>query len=273
MRNYYSAEQSFEIEEVIISTREEFYKKLVSEDFNMFRGEADSSWKLNSSIVRKIMPQLYGDEYVLDFNKLNQLVSEHRNEYELKISKTHKDARFLFYLQHSISLSPFIDITKNVWIALSFALEKIQKRPSGLQGNAAIYAFKILGKKGENRSVLTTQEDVLNVLKRLTIGINKNNLTKENVETYILSTSDMQLSNDRMMYQQGSFLLLNNYSLNSDNISMQRYSDKQIKIVKFILSKDILGTLYFDLREKYPTYTMDYLLNPYLSFEDIYFKI
>lgn len=274
MNNYNGGEQSFQVEELMINSLDDFYKKIIKSNFDMFRGEANADWALNSSIVRKLQMKLDGQELVLNRNVLSNVVSNYKLEYESKISNQHDYVRFLFYLQHSVSLSPFIDITENVWVALSFALENFQGRVSGVrQGNAAIYAFNINGNRETNKAILNTQKEVQQVLDNLSIGINKTNFSKKNVEAYILNIRGTQYKNDRMMYQKGSFLLLNNYSINSNNISMQKYSNKQIRIVKFILSKEVLGSLYGELRDKHPKYTIDYLYDPYLAFKDIPLEI
>ena len=274
MQNQNLTQQSFRIKEIFINSKEDFYKLMVNQKFDMFRGEADASWMLNSSIVRKLKVELDGKELVLNKQLLTRVLSRYKQEHASKISSQHDYVRFLFYLQHSISLSPFIDITENVWVALSFALEKFQNPPSREeQGDAAIYAFNIYDNRGTNKAVLNTQKKVQEVLDNLSIGINKMNVSKENVEAFILNIRGSQYKNDRMMYQRGSFLLLNNYSINSDNVTMQKYSSKQIQIVKFILSKKVLGSLYSDLRDKYPKYTINYLYDPYLAFKDIDFMI
>lgn len=262
--------QSFKIDEIIIQTKEDFYEKVVNKDFDMFRGESNANWTLNSSIVRKLKSHLNNQPLTLNNIVLTQIVSKYKYEYDEKISSQHDYVRFLFYLQHSVSLSPFIDITENVWVALSFALQQFQETPGKeKQGDAALYAFEIKGNKGNNKAVLTTQKQVQEVLNNLSIGINKINVSKENVESYILNINGAQFKNDRMMYQKGSFLLLNNYSINVDNISLQKYSDKQIRIVKFILSKEVLGVLYSELRDQQPKYTIKYLYDPYLAFKDM----
>lgn len=266
--------QSFRFKEVLINSKQDFYEMLIKQKFDMFRGEANADWSLNSSIVRKIQKKLNGKELVLNWDVLSRVVSNYKSVYDGKISSQHDYVRFLFYLQHSVSLSPFIDITENVWVALSFALEKFQNPPSKEgQGDAAIYAFNIDDNRGTNEAVLNTQKEVQAVLDDLSIGINKTNISKQNVEAFILNIRGSQYKNDRMMYQRGSFLLLNNYSINSDNVTMQKYSSKQIQIVKFILSKKVLGSLYGELREKYPKYTIEYLYDPYLAFKDIDFII
>ena len=274
MNNYNITQQSFRFEEVLINSTKDFYEMLIKQKFDMFRGEANACWSLNSSIVRKLQKRLNGQELVLNWNVLSRVVFNYKSVYEEKISSQHDYVRFLFYLQHSVSLSPFIDITENIWVALSFALEEFQNPPSNEgQGDAAIYAFNIDDNRGNNEAVLNTQKEVQAVLDNLSIGINKMNDSKENVEAYILNIRGTQYKNDRMMYQRGSFLLLNNYSINSDNITMQKYPNKKIKIVKFILSKEVLGSLYGELRDKYPKYTIKYLYDPYRALKDIDFVI
>ena len=269
-RNNKVLKQSFNIEEINIETISDFHDLLLNQKFDMYRGESNSKWMLNSSIVRKLKAELIDKSFVLDKEYLYNRLSIYKSEYDSKISRNHDYVRFLFYIQHSISLSPFIDITESIWVALSFALEKVQCTPTNeKQGDAVIYAFRIVGNKSENKSILSTQRSVQNILDKLSIGINKVNETKRDVESYIINLKDLQFQNDRMMYQKGSFLLLNNYSISLDNYSNQLNSGKDIKITKFILSKYILGELYMELREKHPKYSINYLYDPYLAFKNI----
>lgn len=206
---------------------------------------------------------------MLNFSKLDKLTKPYRKHYNNRISAQHSLPRFLFYLQHSISFSPFIDITKNLWGAVSFSLENIQKdsRESNNK-KSAIYAFSLSDSSGKNPKVLNTHNDVETILKSLSIGINRINTSKKCVEAYIIKPNDSALLNDRMQYQKGSFLLLNNYSISNNNKSNQIYDDKDIKIVKYILSEKLQKELLLKLENKHNHYKIKYLYDPYLFLSD-----
>lgn len=262
--------QNFEIEEIRLDNMPQFEKFLLNNKTDYFRGESNSKWSLNSSMVRKIKTDLKDDiRYVLDYNKLKKITERYVKKYNSQISSVHSFPRILFYLQHSISFSPFIDITKNLWIAISFSLIELQENPNKLiENEISIYTFDITKRQKDNPKVLDTLTSVENILKKLSIGINKENFKKKEVEAYIININDLSMLNDRMQYQKGAFLLLNNYSLSQSNKSAQIYKDGDIKIVKYILSKDLAKELLAILEKDYKQYTVKYLKDPYLFLEE-----
>lgn len=268
----YNIEQpipNFKINEVHVNSYLDFKQKLISntDDKNTYyRGESNSEWSLNSSMVRKF---LYANKkaFTLDKGALDSQVNEYKVEYERKISSNHGYIRFLFYLQHSISFSPFIDLTENLWIALSFSLSNHQKySDSSIKNDAAIYAFKV---KNKDSRILNTQGRVNNILENLSIGINKTHHNEKNVEAYIIDIKDLRVLNDRMQYQKGAFLLLNNYSIDTMHNSRQEYDEEELDITKYVICKMALKDLFWELRENHKPYTINYLEDPYLFLKNI----
>lgn len=243
------------IEEIIVSSVDDFYDQVINSKYNYYRGESNANYFLNSSILRK-------KNQDINFDKLKDLVSNHHKEYERIISGQHSFSRFLFYIQHSISFSCFIDLTKSPWIALSFVLEDIQRNSdSNIETNGAIYGIKLTNKIEDNPIILSTHEKIENVLKMLDLSKTK----KTTINPYIINPTDLSILNDRMQYQQGAFLLLENDSLNHNSV----YNQENVTIVKFIITKELLKNLFFILREEHPQHTVKYLYDPYRWFRRI----
>lgn len=243
------------ITEINISNADDFYEQVINSKYNYFRGESNANYFLNSSILRKKNTDI-------NFEKLKDLVSSHNIEYERIISNQHSFSRFLFYIQHSISFSPFIDLTKSPWIALSFVLEDIQRdSDSNIETDGAIYGIKLHDNIEDNPIILSTHKKIESVLHKLDLSKTK----KNTINPYIINPTDLSILNDRMQYQQGAFLLLENDSLNRHS----NYNQENVTIVKFILSKQLLKELFFNLREKHQYYTVKYLYDPYLWFKNI----
>lgn len=241
--------QNFRIEHIRIESMEEFDSQIRNGRYDMFRGEKNASWTLNSSMVRKLLSRNNHKSSVLDFTSLKKEVAKHKEIYDKRISDKHKYIRFIFYLQHSISFSPFIDITRDLWIALSFAVESFQDvHDFNCENDAALYAFKIV-QKNSLFSGFKNQGSVDKVLEKLSIGLNKVNNNKKMVEAYIVDPTNLGIVNDRMLLQKGAFLLLNNYSILSNNISEQIFDSPSIMIKKFILNKEILPFIFEDLKK------------------------
>lgn len=259
---------SFEVKVEKINSVQDFYEKLVDVKHDYFRGESYYDWQLNSSLVRKTSSLLGGNRLVLDYDFMIKSLIEYKERYDKYISSRHSYARFLFFLQHSMSLSPFIDITKNLWIALSFALSNIED----YKDDIAIYGIKVKGNKKDNSNILERYTDIENVCTGLSVGINKNIKGSDKVEMYIVDSNDLNILNDRMLYQKGAFLLLNNYSY-TNNDNNQKLDETFFELTKYLVSKDILDELKVILSDEYPKYKYEYLSEPYEIFEDISYKL
>ncbi|NLC54961.1 MAG: FRG domain-containing protein, partial [Erysipelothrix sp.] len=197
------------IEEVQLNSMEDFEEAILNNNYDYFRGQSNSKWFLNSTILR-------GQKEDIDQMRLKELVSGYKERYDKVISnsKKHTFSRFLFYIQHSISFSPFIDLTKNPWIAISFILQNFQEQnDKNIETPAALYAIKLHDNKEDNPIILSTHTKIEEVLDRLNMSVSKLN----NIESFIIEPSDLSILNDRMQYQQGAFLLLENDSLNQQS--------------------------------------------------------
>lgn len=267
--------QNFRIKEVQVNTIEEFNELILNKKYDYFRGEQYDSWSLNASLVRKINSLLKGEEkYSLNHTNLQELLLSYKTEYNNYFSSRHSYSRFLFYMQHATSLSPFIDITKDIWIAISFCLWKDQQDDiKEIQNKSALYAIEVKKTKEENYNYLQTHTEVIKVLEGLSIGINKMNPKKGNVEAFVIDSYDLTMLNDRMSYQKGAFLFLNNYSILKNSKSNQEFNHPNIEMIKFILSENVMQELYTILKTKYPKYLKTYLENPYKVFDSIEFKL
>lgn len=259
----------FKIKEVVIDSIEAFEKDIVQDkEIDYFRGEDNAAWQLSASMIRKIKDK-NSQAVVLNYETMMKLIQPYRDKYDQMLNAAHSLPRFLFYLQHAISYTPFIDITKNLWVAVSFALAADQNSNRSINHDAAIYGFKINGSQKNNQYILSTQKEVTQVLNKLSIGINKINTEKKAVTSYIVNVNDLAALNDRMQYQKGAFLLLNNYSISNDYKSVQKYNHQHIDIVKYIISNNIRFDLKQKLQQEYPLMTLDYLNNPYQFLENI----
>ncbi len=267
--------QNFKIQEIYIDNMNDFRNQLVNGNYSYFRGESSSQWSLNSSMVRKIKSSILDNgSIVLDYHLMCDTLRVHKEKYNRTISSRHSYTRFLFYMQHSVSFSPFIDLTKELWIAVSFCLENVQKNSeNSISDTASIYAFSFVAGKKNKGVILEKHEDIQRILESLSIGINKLNPNKSKVEAYIVdSIDDLNIMNDRMQYQKGAFLLLNNYSIGFDFTSKQLFKNDFLNIKKFIISKNVLKELYFKLLEEYSDYHISNLYDPYRIFQKIKIK-
>ncbi|MDD3382135.1 MAG: FRG domain-containing protein [Bacilli bacterium] len=237
---------------------------------NFFRGQANSNWNLIPSCLRNI------DQTKTWVYTFEDLVDQYSsiNAYDLYgkiIDSTKDEYQMVSFLQHAISFSPLIDFTLNFQVATYFALNNYIKINDFSNQDAAIFIIRDLKKTRE----LSSAE-----LKDLKIGIYSNGKKtyKDYKEIYDkmgrLFGNDAQFSfsskvtNDRMRYQQGTFILFNNYIVDNINTSII-HAKNGLFLTKIVIDKKIKKDIWEYLNKHEPEYKIKYLLNPYLIFNEI----
>lgn len=189
--------------------------------------------------------------------------------------------RMFAFAQHYLDISPFIDFTASLYVALSFAL----KGRRIFTHDIVIYtAFDI----GDDDT--TSDEDEVNKwLYDYSVGILRAN-TIDNVKAIIeewrkfkgmkpmeILSDRLKLeslfngvsptaklinipTNDLMKYQQGVFLLLNNFCM-LDNAYFTKTVRQSFVIKKYVIDKNICPLLLKLLEENAPQYRYDCLLD------------
>lgn len=73
---------------------------------------------------------------------------------------------------------------------------------------------------------------------------------------------------DKMRYQQGTFILFNNYIIDNINTSII-HAKNGLFLTKMVIDKKIKKDIWEYLNKHEPEYKIKYLLNPYLIFNEI----
>lgn len=178
------------------------------------------------------------------------------------------------FSQHYLDMSPFIDFTKSLFVALSFAL----KKKASYEDDIVIYTVEIDDMEHYTDDIVTAEcwlhdykvtvfNSPENVVKNRK-GIISRASVLESIET-IEARSKFSSptakfidipTNDLIKFQQGVFMLLTDYSMFYDS-----YLTKSIRenfhIVKYIISKDICKDLLKVIAEEAPWYQYDCLLD------------
>lgn len=187
----------------------------------------------------------------------------------------------LAFAQHYLDLSPFIDFSKSLYVALSFAM----KGRETFDDDIVLYtAFDIgdddttesveeVNRWLENYSVNIVQVDIENELRKKGREYKKEGIVhpeklRKDLKTFeeILEqmTPTAKLidipTNDLMKYQQGVFLLLNNFSL-IDSKYLTKSVRQSFVINKYVLAKEICPQLQAFVMEKAPQYRYVCLLD------------
>lgn len=178
------------------------------------------------------------------------------------------------FSQHYLDMSPFIDFTKSLFVALSFALKQREKYDDDI----VIYTVEIDDEEHYTNDIVTAEcwlhdykvtvfnspENVVKSRKGI-IGMPSVAESIEAMETRSKGTSPTAKfidipTNDLIKFQQGVFMLLTDYSLFYDS-----YLTKSIRenfhIVKYVINKDICRDLLDVISNEAPWYQYDCLLD------------
>lgn len=251
-----------------------------------YRGER------RNSITRPLLPTLYRDrEIVFDNSKKVSLVdcetlySVYKNStdyfklYEKIIGKVKTDEMysFLAFSQHYFGISPLIDFTKSIFVALSFAL----KDRKSFDENILIYTLELKSQNDYTNSIDVANEwindysvllfrdidksilnnhldnplDVISDYKKISEKFKGHNLLELNAPTAKLIDVP---NNDLIRYQQGVFLLLDDFSLIGKSYLTKKIRD-EFRLKKWTINKSLCPALMDMIISKEPYYQYKYI--------------
>ena len=257
-----------------------------------YRGQTNFEWGICPSIFRNYIfsKTLTLDGELFDIYKLYQkyyncnLIIKYNETIANKkiMTPLEMNYEFIAYMQHALSYSPLIDITKRIEIGLQYALGNKSSINDFFGKNAALYSFSIpfdFYLKNTEVDSFFQNEFKVNILNKkikpgtiMYVEDCKGNLKKVDFRTIRRIINELRpdfkvvefATNDRMRYQNGKFIIFYNYTLVNGRIlfSLNQHLDvRQYKIL--VKSKK---ELYNMINKHYPQYNMEYLLNPYLYF-------
>lgn len=235
----------------ILSNGELDTKKSVN---TMFRGEDNYSYSLLPSVYRDLK---INKLTVINFNELHSYYNSKKliSKYRSFCGNTDVDYVFCSLMQHAGCKSPFLDVTSDIKVALSFACHTNQNT------DGALYVFNSIqeNKKNDMRNisvVITNRRfDLMTIIRRTPILFC--DISKFDVSMKLLK----EQTNDRMIFQKGAFLYINRCII-VNNVLLLPITNKRIK--KYRLTKEMKN--HFDTLFQQPEnnrYYYDYLLNPY----------
>lgn len=242
------------------------------------------------SLTRPLLPTIFRDRepffkdgskaILVDNNALYDYYANHSPYFQLYeniIGKIDKDRMypFLAFSQHYFGVSPLIDFSKSLDVALSFSLKDRKEYPKDIK----IYTVEL-----KNPNDYTDSVDIANkwisdysvvVLNNTIMSLEidsieslahyKNVFAKQKGKSFIDLTSpsakliDVPM-NDLMRYQQGVFLLLDDFTLFGPSYLTKRIRDDFV-IKKWIINKDICPALLDRLLCEKPYYAYKNITN------------
>lgn len=201
-------------------------------------------------------------QYLNVFQKMFSDVSDYRL-YEL-----------CSFSQHYLGVSPFIDFTKSLYVALSFAT----KGRKEVENDIVVYTAEISDfdsytkdivvaecwLKNYKVSIYNSPEEILK-LKNIRLNPSALKSAKESFESRIQESSPKAKlidipTNDLVKYQQGVFLMLDDFAMYHKSYLTKNLRNDFL-LTKYIISKDICPELINMISSEAPWYDYDCLLN------------
>lgn len=253
-----------------------------------YRGER------KNSITRPLIPTLYRDKNLMLGNAHNiRLIdsgelyniynqsTEYFALFEKIVGKVKRDEMFSFlaFSQHYFGQSPLIDFTKSIYVALSFALKDRTKYDENILiytlelkddddytnnidvANEWINDYSVMLLRDIDRSMLNNHlENPLEIIgeyKKISSKIKGHNLLELNSPTAKLIDVP---TNDLIKFQQGVFLMLDDFSLVGKAYLTKKIRD-EFCIKKWIINRSICPDLLNMIISNEPYYQYKYITN------------
>lgn len=282
----------FRVNEIKISSMEEFYK-FIKKPFDLdfpnkdrkifYRGERinDLSRPLVPTLLRDKQKILRADEPVADINS-EFLIDYYKNMGEFynifqrvfgNVTK-YRLYELCAFAQHYLDISPFIDFTKSLYVALSFALKGRQSFDSDI----VLYTAEIADTDNYTKDIVTAEcwlnmynVTVYNSPQKIK-NIKKTELApavlrrvKNLMDGNVIETSPQARlidipTNDFTKYQQGVFLLLTDFSLIHKSY-LTKNIRKEFLIKKYIINRRICPELLDIIKTEAPWYEYECLFD------------
>lgn len=282
----------FSVSEIRIEDSQSFYQRIkqpFDQDFSnpnrkiFYRGERinDLSRPLIPTLLRDKQKLLRSDEPVADINS-EFLLDYYKNMgefYNIFQRVFGSVTRYRLYelcafAQHYLDVSPFIDFTKSLYVALSFAL----KGRDHFEEDIVLYTAELSDTDNYTKDIVTA-ECWLNMYNVIVYNspqnikrIKKSELApavlrrvKDLMDGNMLETSPQAKlidipTNDFTKYQQGVFLLLTDFSLIHKSY-LTKNVRKEFLIKKYIISRELCPELAKIVREEAPWYEYECLFD------------
>lgn len=192
--------------------------------------------------------------------------------------------RLFAFSQHYLDVSPFVDFTKSLYVALSFAL----KNRKSFEAPLVLYTVKILDDDNYTQSIVTAnqwladykvyvfrrREDYIkNLIQGGAAGLRQMlaQMEREGEDLAQMGNAPSAKlidipTNDLMRYQQGVFLLLTNFSLKFNGYPTKNIRE-DFEVTKWILDAEICPALLKMIEAEAPWYNYECLLDVKTGFE------
>ncbi len=260
----------YSVNEVHVSTMEQFQEHLLQPFLDparqiFYRGERISSLK------RPLLPTMFRDRKLLvdgkeffadiDMPYILNYYQSNGQYFNLFCSAFGQARKYCMYdlcafSQHYLDWSPFIDFTKSLYVALSFGL----KGKHEFENDGLMYTVEISDPDNYTRERVTAEcwlNDYHVRVYDYSKGAQKlRDIPRSSPDAKVIDIA----TNDRMKFQQGVFLLLDNFNL-VNHLYLTKNVRGSVLINKYILDRALCPQLTELVEQNAPWYSFDNLLN------------
>lgn len=213
----------------------------------IFRGHADSSWKLESTLER-VIGKKWSTDQARDFEDYS--LNLFKSKYHIYNGSEHEPKSKLAWLsimQHYGVPTRLIDFTESPYVALYFALEAYNPL---LKNDLAVYAIDYNSIMDESLAYISRRDSSFKKNRRDIIG-KQDELFDDVVDRFsyevVWITEPLEL-NARIDRQAGTFLISGDKEKRIENLlSCEMY--KNVQMIKFIIPSDMYQNIYALLRK------------------------
>lgn len=213
----------------------------------IYRGHADSNWKLESTLERTIgekwsseLARKFEDHYLNLFKSKYHIYNGHEHEPKSKLA-------WLSVMQHYGAPTRLIDFTESPYVALYFALEAYNPL---LRNDLAIYAIDYNSIMDESLAFISKRDSSFKKTRHEIIG-KQDELFDDVVDRFsyevVWITEPLEL-NARIDRQSGTFLISGDKEKRIEDL-LARDMYKNVRILKFIVPHSIYENIYALLRK------------------------
>lgn len=272
-----SLDYDYSVGEIFIDTIEAFQKELMvpfrDPDRHIFyRGE-----RINL-LSRPLLPTLYRDKNALlpegayhvevDSDYLLRYYQSFGGYVDLYNAAFGHAGKYRLYdlcafSQHYLNISPLIDFTKSLYVALSFGL----KEKTFFEDDGVLYTAEVNDVDSHYTTDKVVAECWLNDYRVSVYDFSRSDDSEkmQSIKEKAQRTSPTArlidiATNDLMKFQQGVFLLLSDFSL-VNRLYLTKNVRNSVKITKYILNKDICPDLVAMVANDAPWYRFSQLLD------------
>jgi len=213
----------------------------------IYRGHADSNWKLESTLERTIGEQWssvhakrFEDHYLNLFKSKYHIYNGNEHEPKSKLA-------WLSVMQHYGAPTRLIDFTESPYVALYFALEAYNPL---LKNDLAIYALDYNSIMDESLAYISKRDSSFKKTRHDILG-NQDELFDDVVDRFsyevVWITEPLKL-NARIDRQSGTFLISGNKEKRIEDL-LAKDMYKNVHILKFVVPHYIYTNIYALLRK------------------------